>query len=376
MRFRDLERQYRSFQAEMDGAIRSVLLDGQFISGPQVRRLEEELARYVGVKHCLACANGTDALSLVLRAWGIGEGDAVFVPDFTFFASAEAPRDRGATPIFVDVSPDTYNMDPASLERAVIAVKAAGALRPKAVIPVDLFGLPADYTALEAVALKHNLLLLEDGAQGLGGALNGRPCCSFGQAAVTSFFPAKPLGCYGDGGAIFTNDSALDAQLRSLAVHGKGTDKYDNVRIGVNSRLDTLQAAVLLVKFKAFVEHELEDASRAAMNYTRLLGGLVKTPAVPGGYTSAWAQYTIQLKDEPSRESVLAGLKAAGIPAMVYYPRPMSGQAAFRDIRKAQPMDCPVARGLCKRVLSIPLHPYITEQEQSLVVRAVEQSLA
>ena len=359
----------------MDEAIQAVLLEGKFISGPQVQRLEEELAGYVGVPFCLTCANGTDALSLVLRAWGIGEGDAVFVPDFTFFASAETSRDRGATPIFVDVSPDTYNMSPASLEQAVNAIKAKSGLRPRAVIPVDLFGLPADYTAIEAIAKRHDLLLLEDGAQGFGGSLNGSACCSFGQAATTSFFPAKPLGCYGDGGAIFTNDSELYTYLRSLAVHGKGTNKYDNVRIGVNSRLDTLQAAILLVKLQAFVRHELDDANRAAMNYTRMLAGLVKTPTVPQHYSTSWAQYTIQLKDKQQRERVIAALKAADIPAMVYYPRPMSEQAAFADILNVQPMDCPVARSLCDRVVSLPLHPYITEQEQRHVVRVIEQTL-
>jgi len=375
MQFRDLARQYQGFQAQMDEAIRAAIREGHFISGPQVRQLEEELAEYVGVKHCLACANGTDALSLVLRAWEIGKGDAVFVPDFTFFASAETPCDRGATPIFVDVSPDTFNMDPASLEQAIAAVKAKGELRPRAIIPVDLFGLAADYQAIEAIAGKHGLLLLEDGAQGFGGTLDGRRVCAFGEAATTSFFPAKPLGCYGDGGAIFTNDDALDAHLRSLAVHGKGTDKYDNVRIGVNSRLDTLQAAILLVKFEAFVAHELEAADQAAANYTRMLSGLVKTPVIPEGYTSAWAQYTIQLEGEGQRSRVQATMKETGIPAMVYYPRTMSEQRAFRDVMTHQPLYCKVACSLCKRVLSLPMHPYITAAEQERVVHAIEQGL-
>ena len=375
MQFRDLKRQYLDFKEQMDEAIQAVILDGKFISGPQVRQLEKQLADYVGVKHCLACANGTDALSLVLRAWEIGENDAVFVPDFTFFASAEPSCDRGATPIFVDVSPDTFNMDPDSLERAISAVKARGELRPKAIIPVDLFGLPADYQAIEAIAAKYGLLLLEDGAQGFGGSLNGRRVCSFGQAATTSFFPAKPLGCYGDGGAIFTNDDALDAHLRSLAVHGKGADKYDNVRIGVNSRLDTLQAAILLVKFQAFVAHELSEVNKAAANYTRMLAGLVKTPVVPEGYTSSWAQYTIQLEDGQQRDLVLAAMKEADIPAMVYYPKTMSAQGAFAGLLEKQPIDCAVARRLCKCVVSLPLHPYITKPEQERVVRVLEGCL-
>jgi len=375
MQFRDLERQYQGFQKEMDETIQAVIRAGQFISGPQVRQLEDKLAEYVGVKYCLACANGTDALSLVLRAWEVGKGDAVFVPDFTFFASAETPCDRGATPIFVDVSPDTFNMDPSSLEQAIAAVKAKGELRPRAIIPVDLFGLPADYRAIEAIAEKHGLLLLEDGAQGFGGTLDGRRVCAFGQASTTSFFPAKPLGCYGDGGAIFTNDGALDAHLRSLAVHGKGTDKYDNIRIGVNSRLDTLQAAILLVKFGAFVTHELESTDKAAANYTSMLADLVKTPVVPQGYTSAWAQYTIQLEDEAQRDQVQAAMKEAGIPAMVYYPRTMSQQRAFVDVLAHQPFECKTARMLCQRVLSLPMHPYITLPEQERVVDAIQKGL-
>jgi len=334
------------------------------------------LAEYAGTKHCLTCANGTDALSLVLRAWEIGDNDAVFVPDFTFFAPAETPRDRNATPIFVDVSPDTFNMDPNSLERAITAVIKAGKLRPRAVIPVDLFGLPADHQAIEAIAAKHGLLVLEDGAQGFGGTLSGWRACSFGTAAITSFFPAKPLACYGDGGAIFTNDDELDACLRSLAVHGKGTDKYDNVRVGVNSRLDTLQAAILLVKFQAFVEHELTDAGHVAANYTRMLSGLVKTPVIPKDYTSSWAQYTIQLEDERQRNAMLRAMKEAEIPVMVYYPKTMSEQSAFSDILEIQPCDCSIARGLCKRVISLPLHPYMTMAEQELVVGTIEKSIA
>jgi dTDP-4-amino-4,6-dideoxygalactose transaminase len=375
VRFRDLERQYLGLKAQMDEAIQAVIREGNFISGPQVRRLEKALAEYVGVEHCVTCANGTDALSLLLRAWGIGEGDAVFVPDFTFFASAETARDRGATPIFVDVSPDTFNMEPASLEQAILAVKAKGELRPRVIVAVDLFGMPADYRAIEGIAKKYGLLLLEDGAQGFGGTQAGRRACSFGEAAITSFFPAKPLGCYGDGGAIFIDDDGLAAHLRSLAVHGKGTDKYDNIRVGVNSRLDTLQAAVLLVKLEAF-EREMEAVNRAAENYTRMLAGLVKTPMIPEGYTSAWAQYTIQLEDEGRRNLVLEAMKEAGVPAMVYYPKTMSEQTAFADILEAQPIACAVARGLCGRVVSLPFHPYMTVSEQEQVVCAIAGGLS
>lgn len=356
---------------DMDAALGEALREAHFISGAQVRRLEGELAEYVGVKHCITCANGTDALSLMLRAWGIGAGDAVFVPDFTFFASAETVRDRGATPIFVDVSRDTFNIDPQSLEECINKVAAKGRLRPKAVIPVDLFGMPADYGRIEEIARKHGLLLLEDGAQGFGGSQGGKMACSFGDAATTSFFPAKPLGCYGDGGAMFTNDDALAALVRSLAVHGKGGDKYDNVRIGVNSRLDTIQAAVLSVKLAALKSRELALVNSAADYYTERLASVAAVPTIPDGFTSSWAQYTLRLPDAATRDGLRAALSASGIPSMVYYPKRMSDQQAFADIIDEQVCSCPVAAELCGTVLALPIGPYITKTEQDEVVSAV-----
>ncbi len=296
MEFRDLKSQYKKYKKDIDSAIQNVLDSGRYIGGNEVERLENRLAKYVGVKHCLTCANGTEALSLVLMAWGIKEGDAVFVPDFTFFSTGEIVSFVGATPIFVDVCPDTFNIDVDKLDEKVKGIIKEGKLNPKAIIPVDLFGLPADYDKIQRIADEHSLLILEDGAQGFGGSINGKMACSFGNAATTSFFPAKPLGCYGDGGAIFTNDSDLAILLKSLKVHGKGHDKYDNVRIGVNSRLDSIQAAILNVKLDAFIAHELNDVNRIYNTYTVNLKGVVETPVIPRGYVSSFAQYTIKTK--------------------------------------------------------------------------------
>lgn len=376
MQFRDLRRQYQHLKPEMDAAISKVFEECSFISGRQVRELEEELARYVGVKHCITCANGTDALSLALHAWGVGPGDAVFVADFTFFSSAECPACEGATPIFVDVDPRTFNLDPDSLEACVKAVLDKGELTPKAIVAVDLFGMPADYDRIQAVAEKYGLLILEDAAQAFGGELHGKKACSFGRAAITSFFPAKPLGCYGDGGAIFTNDDELALLLRSLAVHGKGAEKYDNQRLGRNSRLDTLQAAILQVKLKAFIDFELQAVNEAAAYYTARFGRQAVTPLIPDGFSSSWAQYTLILRDQEQRDHLQDALKAKGIPAMIYYPKGMSQQTALAVYRPWQVCDCRVSRSLCSRVLSLPLSPYITREEQDEVVEAVLQELA
>ena len=370
MQFRDLKEQYRVLKDEIDRAIHQVIEEGNFISGRQVTELEGALAGYVGVKHCIACGNGTDALSMMLMAWGIKEGDAVFVPDFTFFASGEVVSFEGAVPVFYDVEQDTFNADIESLERAIKAVKEEGKLKPRAVIAVDLFGQPADYLKLAKIAEKYQLLLLEDGAQGFGGEIEGRKACSFGDAATTSFFPAKPLGCYGDGGAVFTNDDKTAAYLRSLKVHGKGSFKYDNVRIGWNSRLDTLQAAVLQVKFKAFQEYELEAVNRAAERYTELLKDVVKTPIVKEGMYSSWAQYTIQLESQEQRDGLQAYLKEKGIPAMVYYWKPMHEQAAFQDLKKY--ISCPVTEELCQKVLSLPIHPYLSEENITIIANEIK----
>ena len=412
MEFRDLKKQYQVLREEMDQAVLGAMASGAYIMGPQVRELEQQLAEYVGVKHCLTCANGTDALTLALKAWGIGPGDAVFVPDFTFFSSAEVVPLEGATPVFVDVCEETFNIDAADLERAVKEVLAEGRLRPRVIVAVDLFGLPADYQAVRAVADRYGLLVLEDGAQGFGGTIQmanqvghddtvisgtshvmagcDRPskrACSFGDIATTSFFPAKPLGCYGDGGAVFTDNDEWAALINSYRVHGKGTFKYDNVRIGLNSRLDTVQAAVLQVKLKAFAEYELDDINAAAEKYTERLKDIVATPVIPTGFRSSWAQYTIKLKDAAQRDALQAALKAEGIPSMVYYPKPLHLQTAFaqtpdqvgsdgRDVIPGSTGNlCPVATSLCSRVLSLPLHPYITEEQIDTVCNAIRKYL-
>lgn len=373
MEFRDLKQQYRVLQKDMDRAILEAVASGAYIMGPQVRELEQQLAGYVGVKHCLTCANGTDALTLALKAWGIGPGDAVFVPDFTFFSSAEVAPLEGATPVFVDVCEQTFNIDPDDLERAIKRTSAEGKLSPRVIVAVDLFGLPADYTRIREIADRDGLLILEDAAQGFGGSINGRKACSFGDIATTSFFPAKPLGCYGDGGAVFTDNDEWAELIASYRVHGKGSFKYDNVRIGLNSRLDTLQAAVLQVKFRAFKEYELEAINAAAERYTSLLQGVVDTPLIPEGYYSSWAQYTIRLKNAEERDTLQASLKAQGIPAMIYYPKPLHLQTAFKGEPKNQ---CPVATSLCSRVLSLPLHPYITAEDIDRVCDTIKATPA
>ena len=395
MQFRDLQKQYQVLKEDMDKAILDAVASGAYIMGKPVKELEQQLAEYVGVKHCLTCANGTDALTLALKAWGIGPGDAVFVPDFTFFSSAEVVPLEGAEPVFVDVCEETFNLDAEDLERAVKEVLAEGRLRPRVVVAVDLFGLPANFPAIRAVADKYSLLILEDGAQGFGGSIDGRRACSFGDIATTSFFPAKPVGCYGDGGAVFTDNDDWAALIESYRVHGKGAFKYDNVRIGLNSRLDTVQAAVLQVKLKAFVDYELDAVNAAAERYTSLLDngsvmpGLIGHPVIPEGFGSSWAQYTIRLKDEATRDALQAALKEQGIPSMVYYPKPMHLQTAFADPHvglrppqddslsfRAEPRNlCPVATSLCSRVLSLPMHPYITEEDLQNVSTAVLNTL-
>lgn len=361
MEFRDLRKQHEILSESIDAAILKAVAGGHYIMGPEVKQLEAELAEYVGVKHCLTCANGTDALTLALKAWGVGPGDAVFVPDFTFFASAEVVAAEGATPVFVDVLEDTFNMDPADLERAILEVRADGNLVPKALVAVDLFGLPADFRRIREIADSYGLLILEDGAQGFGGSMDGRRACSFGDIATTSFFPAKPLGCYGDGGAVFTDNDEWAALMDSYRVHGKGSCKYENVRIGMNSRLDTVQAAVLLEKLKAFKEYELEDVNAAAKAYSDRLSGAVKVPSIPTGFGSSWAQYSILLESSGQRENVQKALKEEGIPTMVYYPLPMHLQKAFEGSEGLR--SCPVAESLCRRVLALPMHPYLTEEQ-------------
>ena len=364
MEFRDLKKQYEVLKSEIDNQISDVINSAHFISGPQVKKLEDNLAEYVGVKHCVTCANGTDAITLAMMVWNIGQGDAVFVPDFTFFSSGECPAYEGATPIFVDVDEKTYNICPQRLEEAIQTVIKEGKYKPKAVIAVDLFGLPAEYDVIRSICDKHDLFLLEDGAQGFGGEINGKRACSFGDIATTSFFPAKPLGCYGDGGAVFTNNDEWAALIRSYAIHGKsGSDKYNNIRLGINSRLDTMQAAILLPKLEAFEEYEISSVNKAAEYYTERLSSTdCVLPIIEENYMSSWAQYTIQLPYGVDREKIQTAMKEKGIPTMVYYPKPMHMQGAFVETVSSE-ASCPVTEKLCKKVLSLPIHPYLEKKD-------------
>lgn len=372
MEFRDLKMQYQVLKKQIDEAMVDVATTGAYIMGEQVKELEAELASYVNVKHCITCANGTDALTMALMAWGVREGDAIFVPDFTFFASAEVVSYEGATPVFVDVDPDTYNMDPVELEEAVNQVIAEGRLIPRVIISVDLFGLPANYKEINKIAQKYKLRILEDGAQGFGGSIKGKRVCSFGDISTTSFFPAKPLGCYGDGGAIFTDNEEWADYIRSIKVHGKGSYKYDNIRIGLNSRLDTLQAAILIIKFRAFKSYELNDINEVAKKYTDRLKDIVKTPIIPDSFSSSWAQYTITLSDNKERDGLQAYLKEKGIPSMVYYPKPLHLQTAYKE--HGQNMgDLPITEILCNRVLSLPIHPYMSNDDIDKVCNSINE---
>jgi UDP-2-acetamido-2-deoxy-ribo-hexuluronate aminotransferase len=369
MEFIDLGRQMERIRTSINARMEKVLNHGQFIMGPEVAELERQLAEFVGVKHCISCGNGTDALQMALMAAEIGPGDAVFTTTFTFIATAEVISLLGAVPVFVDIDERTFNIDPAHLQQVVERTRAEGKLRPKAVIPVDLFGLPADYAVLEDYCRKQGLFLLEDAAQSLGSSLNGRMAGAFGDCGSTSFFPAKPLGCYGDGGALFTNDDQLAGRLRSIRIHGKGTDKYDNIRLGVNSRLDTLQAAVLLAKLEVFRD-EIRARQEVAASYSKRLGGQFKVPFVPEGAVSAWAQYSLVLED---RAGLQAQLKAAGIPTNIYYPKPLHLQTAYQALGY-KPGSFPRSERTAEAILSLPMHPYLTQAEIEQVTEACLQS--
>lgn len=366
MQFIDLGAQRQRIADRLKAAVDHVIDDGRYILGPQVAEFEAKLAAYVGTKHCIACANGTDALLLPLYASGIGPGDAVFVPSFTFAATAEVVALAKAEPVFVDVDPDTYNIDIASLEAAIDMIKAEGRLTPKAIIPVDLFGLAADYDAIMRIAEREKLLVIEDAAQAIGGSVGERMCGSYGHVAATSFYPAKPLGCYGDGGAMFTNDDELAAKLRSFAFHGKGETQYDNVHVGINSRLDTIQAAILIEKL-AILEDEMIARHAVAERYAEGLGDVVKASANLDGSRSAWAQYAIET---PNRDALKAHLQEKGIPSVIYYVKPLHTQVAYKDFPRT-PGGLPVSEGLPERILCLPMHPYLSTEDQDLVITTI-----
>jgi dTDP-4-amino-4,6-dideoxygalactose transaminase len=367
----DLQAQQRRIGREIDAAIQHVLAHGDFIMGPEVARLEHQLAAFCGARHAVACSSGTDALALVRMAKGVGPGDAVLVPAFTFAATAEVVPWVGATPIFVDVREDDFNVDPDSLERGIATARAQG-LRPVGVVAVDLFGLPADYAAIEPLCAREGLWLMDDAAQAFGAIAHGRRIGTFGDATATSFFPAKPLGCYGDGGAVLTQDDDLARALRSLRVHGKGRDKYDNVAIGMNGRLDTLQAAILLEKLKIFGD-EIEARNGIARRYGEGLADLVEVPRAPHGVTSVWAQYTIKLAAH-RRDAVADHLGRQGIGTAIYYPKPLHRQTAYMRFPTAAG-GAPVAEDLSRRVLSLPMHPYLSEGDQDRVIDAVRAAV-
>jgi dTDP-4-amino-4,6-dideoxygalactose transaminase len=382
MQFIDLAAQQQRIRERIEANIAAVLDHGKYIMGPEIQSLEKKLAQYVGVKHAISCASGTDALLLALMAYEIGPGDAIFTTPFTFIATGEVISLLGATPVFVDIDPRTFNIDPSKLEPAVQALldnqatdhdhplpRSGAQLVPKGVIAVDLFGLPADYDNLNAIAGRYGLFVLEDAAQSFGAEYKGNKACNLAQIGGTSFFPAKPLGCYGDGGMCFSNDDNLYEIMMSLRVHGKGTHKYDNVRIGMNGRMDTLQAAVLLAKFDIFPE-EIELRQQVASRYSQLLNqqAEVQAPVVPEKMTSAWAQYSVLAKDETHRTQLQAKLKEAGIPTAIYYPKPLHLQTAFKSLGYKEG-DFPISEDFSGRIFSLPMHPYLSNSDQKIIVK-------
>jgi dTDP-4-amino-4,6-dideoxygalactose transaminase len=372
--FIDLAAQRARIGAAIDQAIARVVEHGQYILGPEVAVLEKAMSQFCGAKHTVTCANGTDALVLVMMAEDIGAGDAVFVPSFTFIATAEAVAARGGTPVFVDVDPKTFNIDIASLERSITSVAAAGELTPRMIVAVDLFGRPANYPALRECAERHGLVLVADAAQSFGAKLAGEPVGTLADFTTVSFFPSKPLGCYGDGGAVLTDDNDAADLLRSLRMHGKGTDKYDNVRIGLNSRLDTLQAAVLFEKLR-ILEEETVARNEAARRYNDLLAGVVETPVIDNAFTSVWAQYTVILPAATDRNKVQDACKAEGVPTAVYYPVPMDAQTGYKHYPR-DPQGLPKSEMLSRRVLSLPMHAYLDATTQERVASTLRRALA
>ncbi|MDO4485125.1 MAG: DegT/DnrJ/EryC1/StrS aminotransferase family protein [Bacillota bacterium] len=373
MQFIDLHRQYDQIDKKVKEGILDVLDHKRFIMGQEIKDLEARLAEYVGVKHAICCASGTDALIIPLMAYGIEKTDAIFVPSFTFFASAESVSIAGGTPVFVDCDKDTFNMSVESLKKSIEHVKKEGKLNLKGIVAVDLFGLPADFEAIREVADEYGLFILEDGAQGFGGCIGEKRACSFGDVASTSFFPAKPLGCYGDGGAIFTNDDEMAAKINSIHIHGQGTDKYDNIRLGLNSRLDTMQAVVLDAKLDIF-EQELVMRNKVAQMYTEALKDVLDTPVVPEGCFSSWAQYTLKVREGQYREDIIEKLKRQGVPTAVYYPIPIHQSTAYADIIDEH-IELPITESIANKVFSIPMHPYLEEDEIKYVCDAIKNSI-
>ena len=370
MQFIDLKRQYGLLKGEIDAAIGRVLEHGKFILGPEVEQLERRLADFAGSRHCIGCANGTDALLMALMALDIKAGDAVFTTPFTFFATVETIALTGATPVFVDIDPDTYNIDPDKLTQAVENVIAEKKIRPRAIMTVDLFGLCADYARIGEISARFNLPIIEDAAQAMGALQNGRRAPAFGLIGCTSFFPAKPLGCYGDGGAVFTDDDGLAGVLRSIAVHGKGSDKYDNVRLGLNARLDTLQAAILLEKLRLY-PGEIEARQRVAQAYMRGLAGSVKLPVIPEGNTSVWAQFSVM---SPKHDAIIKALNAQGVPTARYYPIPMHLLRAMEYLGYREG-DMPVAEQAARQIFSLPMHPYLSDEDISRIVGIIRAAV-
>lgn len=375
MQFIDLGAQYTALKDEINANIQSVLDSSTYIGGTYVKELEAQLAKFAGRSHCITCANGTDALQIAFMVTGVGDGDAVFCPDVTFISSTEPAKMFGATSVFCDVTTDTYNLSPQSLERQIKAVLADGKLTPKAVVAVDILGNPVDYDAITAICKKYDLFLIEDAAQSFGASYHGRRCCAFGDIATTSFFPAKPLGCYGDGGAIFTDDDEVDRLIRSICVHGKGPGgKYDNVRVGVNSRLDAMQAAILLPKLKALGDYEVDNRQKVANRYNEAFAGKLKTPYVAPDCTSVWAQYAVLAENTEKRDAIVAQLTQKNIPNMVYYPTPQHALPVFKD-EPSYGETFANANDYCSRTFSLPMHPYMTDEDQQAVIDAVLEVL-
>lgn len=375
MQFIDLKAQYLALKTEIDANINSVLESAHYIGGPEVKELEQKLAEYVGRKHCITCANGTDALQIAYMLYGIGEGDAVFCSDITFISSTEPSKMFGAASVFCDIEPDTYNMSPESLERQIKAVLAEGKLTPKAVVAVDILGNPCDYDKIIPICEKYGLILIEDAAQSFGGSYKGKKCCSFGQIATTSFFPAKPLGCYGDGGAIFMDDDELAAVCRSICVHGKGPKgKYDNVRVGLNSRLDTIQAAILLPKFKALANYEVENRQKVANAYNNAFKNNFTVPFVTEGCQSVYAQYALLAENTEQRDKIIKYLTEHNIPNMVYYPTPQHMLPVFEN-EPTYGEEFKNSIDYCNRTFSLPMHPYLEAEEQQMVIDAVLEAI-